>query len=85
MSEADVRVAPKRSTTAGAAQFLEALDDLGFSKADLVRFMIRNGDDRSPGTIDRSIYRMAKGESRISGEMRVLLTLLRNGRAGDAN
>jgi hypothetical protein len=40
--------------------------------------MKRLGDDRCVDTIRRNIQRMAKGEARVSGEMRVILTIRRN-------
>jgi hypothetical protein len=43
----------------------------------LARLMHRKGDDRQPATILRTIQRMATGEARVSGEMRVILTMMR--------
>lgn len=81
MSELKADRVPGRGAAADAAEFRSALDELGLGKADLVRFMMRNGDDRAPTTIDRGIHRIAIGETRLSGEMRVVLTMLRNSRA----
>ncbi len=77
----DVLDAPPRGGTAkSAAEFRAALDEIGESQAGLVRLMIGHGDDRSPETIRRHLQRMASGEARLSGEMRVVLDFLRRGR-----
>lgn len=69
----------------GGVDFRKALEELGFTQGSFVRFMIRNGDDRAPPTIRRSVERMGAGTSRVSGEMRVILTMLRNGMAKAAS
>jgi hypothetical protein len=42
----------------------------------MARLMKRKGDDRNPETIARHMRRMACGEARVSGEMRVILTMM---------
>ncbi|MGI4944118.1 MAG: hypothetical protein ACRYHQ_26780, partial [Janthinobacterium lividum] len=42
----------------------------------LTRFMLAHGDDRQPATIVHWVRRMASGEARVSGEMRVLLAMM---------
>jgi hypothetical protein len=41
----------------------------------------KRGDDRKPATILRHVQRMANGEARVSGEMRVILSMMRAGAA----
>jgi hypothetical protein len=65
-----------RGTPESAAWFREALEQLGETQASMARLMKRKGDDRNPETIARHMRRMACGEARVSGEMRVILTMM---------
>jgi hypothetical protein len=67
-------------TPEGAAFFRAALQELEESQSSLARLMQRYGDDRKPATILRNIQRMANGEARVSGEMRVLLNFMLRGK-----
>jgi hypothetical protein len=69
-----------RGTPESAAWFRAELAEIGETQSGLARLMKRCGDDREQGNILRSIQRMAAGDARISGEMRVLLHFLRTGR-----
>jgi hypothetical protein len=69
-----------RGTPESAAFFLAALQVLEENHSSFARLMQKNGDDRQPETILRSIQRMASGEARVSGEMRVLLTFMMRGK-----
>ena len=69
-----------RGTQENAAFFRSALDELGENQSSFARLMQRYGDDRQPATILRSVQRMAAGEARVSGEMRVLLTFMQRGK-----
>lgn len=60
-----------------ATWFREQLAALGWSKGDLIRYLLAHGDDRQPKTIERSLCRITAGEARVSGELRVVLTVLR--------
>lgn len=60
-----------------AAWFRAELVAIGQTQSGLARWMKSRGDDRQPGTILRHVQRMANGEARVSGEMRVILSLLR--------
>jgi hypothetical protein len=71
---------PARGSPESAAFFRAALAEIGETQASLARLMKRKGDDRQPKTILRNIQRMAVGEARVPGEMRVLLTMLRTGK-----
>ena len=71
---------PGRGTPESAAWFREQLDELGLGQTALARFMQRHGDDRQESSIRRTIARMATGHARVSGEMRVLLALMRQRR-----
>ena len=68
---------PVRGTAESAAWFREALAELGETQASMARLMKREGDDRQPETIARHMRRMTTGEARVSGEMRVILTMMR--------
>lgn len=57
--------------------FKQQLVELGLTQASFGRLMVAHGDDRTIETIDRAIRRMANGTARVSGEMRVVLELLR--------
>jgi hypothetical protein len=70
----------KHGTPEGAAFFRAALQTLEESQSSLARLMAKYGDDRQPATILRSIQRMANGEARVSGEMRVLLNFMLRGK-----
>ncbi|MBR0666621.1 hypothetical protein GXW71_19840 [Roseomonas hellenica] len=67
--------------SAGAAMFRTTLAELGFTIGGFAKFMIRNGDCRPASNIKRRLRRMATGEVHVSGEMHVILGMLRNGRA----
>jgi hypothetical protein len=68
---------PVTGTAESAAWFREALAELGETQASMARLMKREDDDRQPETIARHMRRMATGEARVSGEMRVILTMMR--------
>jgi hypothetical protein len=72
----DTRPEPVRGTPESAAWFRAALEELGETQASKARLMKRKGDDRLPETIARHMRRMATGEARVSGEMRVILTMM---------
>lgn len=68
----------KLGSPQSAAWFRAKLAEIGETHGSIVKFMARNGDDRQPATILRNLERMAGGEARVSGEMRVLLTMRAN-------
>lgn len=57
-------------------RFNAALRELNFSAADLLHWMSKRGDYRDSAATMRSIQRMASGETRVSGEMMVLVNML---------
>jgi hypothetical protein len=67
---------PVRGTPESARWFRAMLEELGETQASMARLMKRKGDDRQPETIARHMRRMATGEARVSGEMRVILTMM---------
>lgn len=67
-------------TPESAAWFRAQLEAIGQTTTGLSKWMAKRGDDRRPGTIQRHIQRMASGEVRVSGEMRVILSMLRAGK-----
>jgi hypothetical protein len=69
---------PIGGTPESAAWFRAALEEIGETQHGFAKWMKRLGDDRCVDTIRRNIQRMAKGEARVSGEMRVILTIRRN-------
>ena len=52
---------------------------IGMSQNGFARWLKRRGDDRKEATIQRHIERLASGESRVTGEMRVILSMMRAG------
>jgi hypothetical protein len=60
-----------------AAWFRQALEELGETQASFARWLLENGDERPPVTVARAVRRYATGEAKVSGEMRVLLHMLR--------
>lgn len=62
------------------ASFREAFEELGITQRRLAVQMQAIGDRRKFDAILRSIQRMASGEARVSGEMQVILELLRRER-----
>jgi hypothetical protein len=63
-----------------AEEFRAFLKEIGESQSGFARIMKRLGDDREKATIQRHVQRMATGEARISGEMRVIMSIFRNSR-----
>ena len=76
LTDEPVRKAPIGGTPESATWFRITLAELGETQSSLARLMHREGDDRKPATILRTIQRMATGEARVSGEMRVILTMM---------
>ncbi len=76
MGEDQPKGGPIGGTPESAAWFRAMLEQLGENQSSLARLMHRKGDDRQPATILRTIQRMATGEARVSGEMRVILTMM---------
>lgn len=57
------------------------LEKLGWSQTGFAGLMTALGDNREVKTVLRSIQRMANGDARLSGEMQVILTLLKRDEA----
>jgi hypothetical protein len=81
--EAKNRLNDHAGTSESAAFFRAVLDELGETQSSFARKLARLGDDRKPATILRHVQRMATGEARISGEMKVILTIFRKRRERD--
>jgi hypothetical protein len=75
----DTRPPPTTGTPESAAWFREQLAELGMSQSALAKWLQKRGDDRKPATILRHVHRMASGGARVSGEMRVILAMMRDG------
>ena len=73
-----------RGSPESAAWFRAALEEIGATHGSLARLMKRCGDDRKPATILRNLRRMASGDARVSGEMRVVLHFLRHSKVRQA-
>src|SRR5258708_37587704 len=58
------------------AQFQSEIRELGESPVELADRMHKLGDYRSYSTILRGVQRMLSGETRVSGEIRVLMTIM---------
>lgn len=67
---------PTTGTPESAAWFRAQLAELGLTQSSFARWLQEHGDDRRLGTILRHVQRMANGEARVSGEMRVILTMM---------
>ena len=67
-------------TPESAAEFRAFLAEIGASQSGFARSLKRLGDDRAKATILRSVERMATGEVRIAGTMRVIMSIFRNSR-----
>ena len=65
------------TVTQNSERLRAQLEDLGFSQTGFAGLMTALGDNREIKTILRSIQRMASGDARLSGEMQVILTLLK--------
>ena len=76
-----VAEAPDNGGAESARWFRERLAEVGETQGGLARLMKRCGDDRTEKNILRSIQRMAAGDARVSGEMRVILHFLDKSRA----
>jgi hypothetical protein len=73
--EAKSRLSDHAATPESATFFRAVLDELDKTQSSFARKLARLGDDRKPNTILRHVQRMATGEARISGEMKVILTI----------
>jgi hypothetical protein len=67
---------PPQTPEQATAAFRKALDDLGETQSRFAVRMRRLGDRRPIDTILRSIQRMASGETRVSGEMQVIVQMM---------
>lgn len=73
------RPPPTTGTPEGAAWFRDQLAALGQTQSGFAKWLKRRGDDRKPETILRHVQRMANGEARVSGEMRVIINMMITG------
>jgi hypothetical protein len=80
----DSRPPPTSGTPESAAWFRAEIDALGMTQTGFAKWLKRRGDDRKDATILRHVQRMANGEARVSGEMRVILSMMRAGAKGKA-
>ncbi|RKK01674.1 hypothetical protein EBE87_27125 [Pseudoroseomonas wenyumeiae] len=79
MTDDDSKPLPTTGTSESAAWFRAELEALGQTQAGFAKWMKRRGDDRPLANIERHIRRMASGANRVSGEMRVILNMMRKG------
>ncbi|MCM2568748.1 hypothetical protein [Janthinobacterium kumbetense] len=61
----------------GAVLFRSLLEQIGETETSLAKLMVDMGDDRQDSTILRGLQRISNGQARISGEMKVLMNLVR--------
>lgn len=71
------RPPPTTGRPESATWFRGQLEALNMTQRGFARWMRERGDDRKPEAIERHVRRMANGEARISGEMRVILAMMR--------
>lgn len=67
---------PPKSPEQRRDEFIKGLSELQLKPSDLAHKMEKFGDDRSIKTILRSIERMISGETKVSAEMSVILSML---------
>jgi hypothetical protein len=79
LDDIETRQPPTTGSPESAAWFKAELEELGLTQSGFAKWLKKRGDDRQPGTILRHIQRMAGGEARVSGEMRVILSMMRAG------
>lgn len=77
---AESRTNDRAGTPESAGAFRVFLAEIGETQSGFARTLKRLGDDRADATILRHVQRMATGEARISGEMRVIMSILRHSR-----
>ncbi len=77
----DTRPPATTGTPEGAAWFRAELAALGMTQTGFAKWLKHRGDDRKDATILRHVQRMANGEARVSGEMRVILSMMRAGKS----
>lgn len=82
---ADVMLDDDAARSSSANEFRAFLAEIGESQSGFARTLLRMGDDRKKGTVLRHVQRMATGEARISGEMRVIMSVFRNSRRKRGN
>jgi hypothetical protein len=71
---------PRNSGTPESTPWFWAeLEAMGQTQSGFARWLTKRGDDRRPSAILRHVQRMANGEARISGEIRVILSMMRAG------
>jgi hypothetical protein len=68
----------RAGTPESAAEFRAFLKEIGATQSGFARTLRRLGDDRAKATIVRHVERMATGEARIAGTMRVIMAIFRN-------
>ena len=56
--------------------FIKALEEISFTPRELLKWMSHRGDYRDCSASVRGIQRMMSGETRVSGTMMVLITIL---------
>lgn len=76
MSDIADTLFPKPTEEQLRVRFAEALAEISFTPADLLKWMDDRGDYRDGSATIRSIRRMLSGETRVSGEMLVLVNML---------
>jgi hypothetical protein len=78
----DWLINPREQTPEEAAEeFRQALVEFNETQRSFAGRMIALGDRRKFEAVLRSIQRMASGEAKVSGEMQVIMTLLKRERA----
>jgi hypothetical protein len=78
MSETEsVRVYQRGTYDPGLYDLRGAINELGLSHAGFARRMQELGDDRPRKNILRTVQRMIAGDTRVNGEIRALIGLMR--------
>jgi hypothetical protein len=70
----------RSGTPESATEFRAFLAETGQTQWGFARALQRLGDTRQPATIQRHIQRLATGEHKLGGEMRVIMSIFRHSR-----
>jgi type VI protein secretion system component VasK len=73
----DLPIDDDAARQASAAEFRAFLKEIGQTQCGFARTLKRTGDTRKKDAIQRHLSRIMLGNARISGEMRVIMTIFR--------
>jgi hypothetical protein len=74
----DVPIDDDAARETSAAEFRAFLKEIGQTQCGFARTLKRMGDSRQKDAIQRHLSRLGTGKARMSGEMRVIMSIFRN-------